>query len=150
MIGNVSTKRSWRIVPIGAWVAIMVGCSSTPEPKVGKIPDTMNQFRSINSAYHAATLALRRPPANSAELLAYLKKVGDGSTTLRSERDGEEIVIVWGTDPTKASVSGVPPVWAYEKRGADGTRYLNYAAYTIEVAEADFEKKAFPPGHKPK
>lgn len=71
---------------------------------------------------------------------------------LRSANDGEPFVILWGVDCNKLSSERKDPftVAAYEKRGANGTRYvLRFPLSVVAMTDAEFQRAVFPPGHEP-
>src|SRR5262249_48330528 len=77
----------------------------------------------IGRAYYAATEKMGHPPANEEQLRPFLRALGDPAEILRSPRDGEPYVIVYGFD-TRKPFDMPPPIWGYERQGADGQRYV--------------------------
>jgi len=66
---------------------------------------------------------------------------------LRSTRDGEEFVVVWGLDLYQQSPDTIV---AYERKGVDGKRLvLDVNAMVREVTPEQFARLKFPKGHKP-
>ena len=90
---------------------------------------------------------LGRPPANADELKPFLPAGSDINQLLTSPNDGQPYVVVWGT-----KLSSTPDQYlivAYERVGSNGYRVVLCPAGTRTLAEADFAKSTFPPGHKP-
>ena len=91
---------------------------------------------------------LGRPPKDMGELKAVLAPmVKDLDKYFRSERDGEEYVVVWGQN-----LDTVPPetVMAYERKGVDGKRMVvTSGGRTREVTSEEFAQLKFPNGYTP-
>ncbi|HEX3315752.1 MAG TPA: hypothetical protein VHR72_12705 [Gemmataceae bacterium] len=100
----------------------------------------------INGAYSKATRTLNRPPKSLDELLPFLKEVGDPEAILRSPRDGEPYVIVWDVDLRE---KGPVPIFAYERLGKDGSRFISNGRIVSKMTNEDFGKANFPAGHRP-
>ncbi len=101
--------------------AYSAGCGGNP--RVSAVPEEKANLSSVGRAYHAATEKLGRPPASEEQLMPFLRELGDPAQLLRSPRDCEPYVIVYGFDIRK-SFDMPPPIWAHEKRGVDGNRYV--------------------------
>ncbi len=100
----------------------------------------------IASAYRLASEKNQRPPQSVAELRPHLREFGDPDKLLVSPNDKEQYVIVWGVNVNDASV----PVLAYERKGAEGKRYVvNAAGVVTPMTAEEFAKLRFPPSHKP-
>jgi hypothetical protein len=129
-------------------VAAMFGCGPT-ETHSGPTDDIGN-LRGIARVYTMANRDLGRPPRNVDELKNILAPAMDNpESVFRSQRDGQEFVIVWGLDMVGRDLNS-PTVLAYERTGVDGKRLVvNCAGNVTEVSEADFSKLRFPKGHKP-
>jgi hypothetical protein len=77
----------------------------------------------------------------------YAQADPDPSKYVRSARDGEEFVVVWGLN-----LENVPAdtVLAYEKTGVDGKRMVvSLNGMVREVSEDEFATLKFPKNHKP-
>jgi hypothetical protein len=81
-------------------------------------PTDVTLLRGIIRVYATAANELGRPPQKMDELRAILAPVDkDTDKYLRSKRDGEEFVVVWGQD-----LDHLPgdTIVAYERKGIDG------------------------------
>ena len=131
-----------------AVVAVSVlGCQQTPNTVVHTPPDT-SALRGIIRYYSTAASELGRPPQNMEELKAVLAPLTiEPDKYLRSTRDGEEFVVVWGLQLHQQSPN---TIIAYERRGVDGKRLvLDLNAMVREVTPEEFAKLKFPKGHTP-
>lgn len=90
-----------------------------------------------------------QPPANEAELRAFVEKMPaeqlaligakDPATMWTSSRDGQPYVVIYGPNPNPPGPSG--PVVVYESKGVDGKRYVGTSlGNTEEVTEAKFRE----------
>jgi hypothetical protein len=82
------------------------------------------------------------------ELKSVLKPLTkDPDKYVRSTRDGEEFVVVWGVQMDQLPLDTVV---AYERKGVDGKRMVvNLNGEVREVSAEEFLKLKFPKGHKP-
>jgi hypothetical protein len=139
-----ATARSIRYFAAFALLAA-VGCH---DPSKVPPPTDPSMLRGIIRVYGIATRDLGRPPQNIDELKAvYAEADDDPSKYVRSNRDGEEFVVVWGLN-----MESTPPdtVVAYERKGADGKRMVVTANSMVrEVSEEEFAKLKFPKNHNP-
>ena len=95
-------------------------------------------------------------PTKAEDLLPFL---GDSSASdevkramTRSDNDGEEFVIVWGVDLRKLGKNGLSRdvIFAYEKRGKGGQRYVLKPPVDIFVIPDDvFKSSKFANDHQP-
>src|SRR5262245_9262933 len=75
---------------------VVLGCGTTPSTVVKPPPDT-SALRGITRYYQTAAGQLGRPPKQMSELRAVVATLTDEPDKyLRSTRDGEEFVVVWG------------------------------------------------------
>jgi hypothetical protein len=111
------------------------------------LPPVIENLRAVRDGYFEARRALDRPPRSKEELVPYLKKFGDPSQLLRSPDDGEEFVIVYGTDPL--ATDSLTYVWAYERFGSGGSRWIIRERHVQRVPNEKLATFPFPPGHKP-
>jgi hypothetical protein len=130
-----------RVIPFVALFAI--GCGTREAESA--VQPTVANLRSVRNAYFDARQALDRPPNSKEELVPYLKKFGDPAELLRSPDDGEDFVIVFGTDP----MAPESYVWAYERSGRGGSRWMIRDRHIQRMANETLAKLPFPPGHKP-
>ena len=141
-------RRAWRTV-FGSLlvmaVVVATGCGSGT--RVNKPPDESN-LRGIVRVYGIATRDLGRPPKNMGELTAiYAQADSDPEKYVRSPRDGEVLVVVWGLDIERQPAD---MVIAYERKGADGKRMVVTADSIVrDVTNDEFTKMKFPKDYKP-
>jgi hypothetical protein len=129
----------------------LAGCSKTSTEVAGHAPDdTAIQLRSVASAYSAAGIKLGRPPKSMEELKPFLKQVGDPDQIMRSTHDGQPFEIVWGVDPDQSGAApGATLVFAYEKQGSGGKRWVLTQSGPAEMTEEQFNALNVPkPGNK--
>lgn len=128
--------------------SLVLGCaSSTPPPtKEGVGPG--ENLGKVYRAYRQAAVKLKRAPKDVKELTPHMED--KSNQALISPRDGQEYVIVWGVDLLKLRPDPVNPlVFAYERKGQDGMRYVLTETGPRLMAEADFRRAQFPQGHQP-
>jgi hypothetical protein len=112
---------------------------------------TEERLYKLGKAYAQASHRLERAPRDFDEIKADV----DGAATdelLRSANDGEPFVILWGVDFLKLPPGRDDPftVAAYEKRGANGRRYvLRFPLSVVAMTDDEFLRAVFPPGHVP-
>jgi hypothetical protein len=111
-------------------------------------PTDASYLRGIVRTYVTAAQNLGRPPKDIEEIKAIYAPVDpDPSKYVRSPRDGEEFVVVWGLDLNSASAETVV---AYEREGVDGKRMVVTADSTVkEVTDDELKQMKFPKGYKP-
>jgi hypothetical protein len=96
----------------------------------------------IERAFDNATAKLGHPPANVEQLKPFLQEFGDAEQILRSPRDGEPYVIIYGVDIRKP-FEMPPPIWAHEKSGANGKRYVLTVMGSRSMTDEEFAKAKF-------
>ena len=121
------------------------GCSGRIKQSAGHVAGPLME---LATAYQRATHKLDRAPKDADELKPFLDEGKEVGSLLRSPADGEEYVILWGTDP-RAGMALKPLVIGYEKKGMDGTRFVFTAMGVSLMSEKDFQNARFPEGHKP-
>lgn len=125
----------------------LAGCSSKPVPQEDRAAFNL---RKIAQAYELATDLRRRPPRNVEDLQRQFKELGetgDPDQLLRSPRDGQLFVILYGAD---FDADARDTVLAYEKDGAEGTRYvLTLARVVKQLKNEEFARATFAKDHKP-
>ena len=144
--GTGSARLKRLCAAVGMLIAV-VGCDRTPSTVVQTPPDT-SALRGIIRFYVTAAGELGRPPKNMDELKSVLAPLtNEPDKYLRSTRDGEEFVVVWGLDLYQQSPDTIV---AYERKGVDGKRLvLDVNAMVREVTPEQFARLKFPKGHKP-
>jgi hypothetical protein len=123
----------------------ILGCGGATQ--MAKPPD-QSYLRGIVRTYATAANNLGRPPRDIEEIKSLYAAVDpDSSKYVRSPRDGEEFVVVWGLDLDSASADAVV---AYERKGTGGKRMVVTADSTVrEVTTDELRKMKFPNSHKP-
>src|SRR5262245_17614920 len=117
---------------------LIAGCSSKPAD-VGSGEDETEHLARIGRAYDAATKRLNRPPADVEQLKPFLREFGDPEAALRSPRDGQPYVIVFGANIRKP-FQMPPPIYAHEKEGVDGKRFVLTVMGVIQMTDEEFAK----------
>jgi hypothetical protein len=122
-----------------------VGCGGGT---VTNKPPDESYLRGLVRTYSTAARDLGRPPKDIEEIKAIYGAVDpDPAKYVRSPRDGEEFVVVWGLDLDRATADTVV---AYERKGADGKRMVVTADSTVkEVTNDELKQMKFPKDHKP-
>ncbi len=126
------------------WAAVSflaTGCSSKPALQAVGMSETENLSK-IERAFDSAREKLGRPPANLEQLKPFLKEFGDADQILRSPRDGEPYVIIYGID-IRRPFEMPPPIWAHEKNGVDGKRYVLTVMGPVSMTDEEFSKAKF-------
>ena len=105
----------------------------------------------IGMAYTRFSASQKRPPQAWADLRPILAETDNADEPWCSDRDGQPLVVCWGVDLSKQpDWAKTTPVLAYEKQGADGSRYVLTAVRSVELlSDKDFREASFPPGHNP-
>jgi hypothetical protein len=122
-----------------------VGCGGGT---VANKPPDESYLRGIVRVYATAARNLGRPPKDIEEIKAIYAPVDpDPSKYVRSPRDGEEFVVVWGLNLDAATADTVV---AYERKGGDGKRMVVTADSTVkEVTNDELKQMKFPKDYKP-
>jgi hypothetical protein len=111
-------------------------------------PTDQSNLRGIVRVYGIAARDLGRPPQKIEDLTAIYRQADpDPEKYVRSARDGQEFVVVWGLNIESAPADMVV---AYERTGVDGKRMVVTADGMIrEVTTDDIAQLKFPKNHKP-
>lgn len=143
------------VLPRSAFLAgllVVLSTSGCSEPKFEEEPVKAN-LRLIGKAYFMIADYRKRPPKDEEELRTQLAELhtlqmgGPPAEVLVSPRDMQPIVIILG--PGKLS-DGSANVLAYEKVGADNSRYVLMQNGDIQkLSNEDFAKASFFNNHKP-
>ncbi len=128
-----------------------IGCTPSEVVVRAKLEPAHENLMHVGTAYYRFNTQYRKPPTGSADLKPLLKEFGNPDDLLRSPRDGEPYVICWGVNLL------VPQPWvqstgvlAYERRGAEGKRYvLTTVQSVVLMTEEEWRRADFPPGHQP-
>ena len=95
-----------------------IGCRQGPVISTEPLDATQQHLLAIGRAYRQFQATNRRPPKEPAEIVPILKQFGAGEDVFRSNRDGEPLVICWGTQATLVPAEGPLLLLAYEQHGA--------------------------------
>jgi len=141
------TRPAWCIVLLVAALAPLSGCRRQKpiDPVEGQVSENLSV---IARAYNKAIEKNKKPPASVEDLKPFLPTDKPADSLLKSVRDGEPFVILWGTDP-RTGMDVKPLVIAYEKKGQGGKRMVFTAMGVMTMNEAGFAEARFPAGHKP-
>ena len=142
---------------MGYGIVLFVICGCGPSgPVIGQVDPTRAKLQQISGAYLAATMKSNSAPTKPEDLLPFL---GDTSTPeeekreiFRSDNDGEDFEIVWGIDLRNIGTDELPRevIYAYEKKGKNGKRYVLKAPTDTFIIPNDlFQKSLFPKGYQP-
>lgn len=115
------------------------GCAERP---IGNLEDT-RRLGAIQYAYQEATRTLRRPPRHLQEIKSHLAELGNPDELLVSPRDGQPYVILWNIDLETASTDP-PTIYAFEKVGVDGKRYVLSNLDIAPLADEEFARLKLP------
>ena len=105
-------------------------------------------LRTIAAAYGAAIAKRGKPPAGPDDIKPFLPAGVSVDDALRSPRDGQPFVVLWGADP-RTGMDAKPLVIAYEPQGKDGRRMVFTAMGVFAMSDAGFREARFPEGHTP-
>lgn len=144
---SISSIFLFRLCAAAAMLVVLFGCDRTPSTVVKTDPD-ISALRGIIRYYQTATGQLGRPPKSMEELKPVLAPLtNEPDKYLRSNRDGEEFVVVWNLQLAQLPLD---TVIAYERKGVDGKRLvLDLNGVVREVPPDEFAKLKFPKGHNP-
>jgi hypothetical protein len=138
------------LLPLAACAAV-AGCPSSPVVVNAPLDRSHENLMHIGTAYDRFTTRHAQAPTGVEQLRPFLKELGDPDELLRSPRDGEPYAICWGVDlRVRPKWATSTPVLAYEKRGADGKRYVLTTLRSVSLmTDQEFKQASFPPGHLP-
>jgi len=131
------------------WAGVL-GCSPTNVSDKPLDPIQV-KLHKVNTAYSQYTRENGKPPKGPAEIKSLLAKMGDPDDLLKSDRDGEPFVVCWGVDLRRANQYPESlPVFAYEKKGTGGERFvLTTLSTVVKLSDDDFRQSLFPRGYEP-
>jgi hypothetical protein len=142
---------NWRGSVFVAALLCIAGCSSKP---VSREDEQTQDLNCIARAYGIIVNADHHAPKNVEEikkLLSGLHKadiVPDPEEILVSTRDGQPYVIIYGVN--LGMVAPSPEILAYEKKGAEGKRYVLLMSRDVrQITDEEFKQAKFANGHKP-
>ena len=133
-------------------LAVIAGVSGCSKPASTE-DETTTDLRQIARAYDLVLAEKRRPPRDLAEIEKVLTELHAANLNppakdvLTSSRDNEPYVVIMGANlgATKSS-----EILAYEKRGAEGKRYVLMMSYDVEqLSDEEFAQATFAMGNKP-
>jgi hypothetical protein len=109
-----------------------------------------DHLRKLGIAYDVA-LYKGRMPRKGEDLKPYLKQIApneDPEVFLRSPNDGQPYEVAWGVRLDR--VMDIGAVFAHEKKGVDGKRYVMTVARIVKtMTDAEFSHATYPGGKKP-
>jgi hypothetical protein len=117
------------------WMAFAAeGCAERPPPQ--EDPAVVN-LRKIVQAYDAAEYKLHRGARSEEELRRFFAEAGatgDPDQYLRSPRDGQPYVVLYGAalDPDGRNI-----IFAHEKDGVEGQRYVITLSRDVKLLTGD-------------
>lgn len=119
-------QTAWHRKMLGALGAIILSnLSCSPDKVVTLIPEDHARLKAIVTVYAYACRDLRRPPKSVEELMPIFEqaRIENPREYLKSTRDGQSYVIIWGLDLQNRYLGSNFPI-AYEQVGQDGMRLL--------------------------
>jgi hypothetical protein len=127
-----------------------VGCGNAVVERTGGDQSGAALLK-LGQYYSQASVKLKRPPKSVQEFRQQHRDKADIEDTLKSPNDGEPHVVVWGTDPVvpRGSRPEGPVVFAYEKKGAGGVRWVLTNTGVSKLTDDEFRAANFPAGHSP-
>jgi hypothetical protein len=129
------------VAAIGLTFFAAAGCSPPAPPQ--EDPAVVN-LRKIVQAYDAAEYRLHRGPRSEEELRRFFAEAGatgDPDQYLRSPRDGQPYVVLYGAalDPDGRNI-----ILAHEKEGVEGKRYVITLSRDVKLfTEGEFANAEF-------
>ena len=127
-------------------VAALPGCAKREPP----VDEGELNLRRIMQAYHFSMEPHGRPPRKVEDIKRQFKEIGetrDPDVILRSPRDGEPYVILFG-HPFEALDRNT--ILAYEQKGKDGKRYVLTLSRDVKIlSDEEFASARFAGDHKP-
>lgn len=130
------------------WWIFGVLCCGLPGCGESEPTATEAHLRQLATVYLNYTVATGSPPATEQALVKHIANLAPfvaaerpecrncQSLPFRSERDGSPFVVCYGQGICFSSEQSAPVI-AYEKQGADGTRYVAYANGKIQRLSDD-------------
>lgn len=134
-------------------VCVVIACILAGCGRRGVVADedesrAQQALKTVSAAYTACLAKKGKPPASVEELKPFLPADAAPEELLRSPRDGQPFVILWGTDPRKG-MDVKPLVIAYEAQGKGGIRMVFTAMGVFAMDASRFAEARFPEGHSP-
>ncbi len=127
---------------------MLVGCAARSVPS--EDPSVTN-LRKIGQAYELASDLRHRPPHDANDLRRFFKELGvrgDPDQVLRSPRDGQPYVILFGA---ALDAKGSQTILAFEQQGAEGRRYVLTLARGVKLlTQGEFDRATLAQGYAPK
>jgi hypothetical protein len=142
----------FRPAPVLAIALALLPLAGCTKP-VSREDEQTNDLNNIARAYGIIVNDSHRPPRGVEELKTLLSglhkadMVPDPEEIFVSSRDGQPYVIIYGAN--LGTVSS-PEILAYEKKGADGKRYVLLMSRDVrQLTDQEFKQARFANGHKP-
>ena len=146
---------------LGGLVAAVcgLGCGGVKKPNKLEVDQAKRNLMDIVRAYGKATADMGHPPRVKDELTSYFEtnadsgdpdnpvRTTDVTQVFRSPRDNEDFVICWAFDLRDLDHNPKTwPVWAYEKTGQDGKRYVAQGRFVKLVSNEELADLPFVDG----
>lgn len=128
---------------ISAGLVFGLGCSSSASRRAAEDLADAENLTKIERAFDRAFQKLDQPPANADQLKPFLREFGDPDALLRSPRDGQPYVILWGVNFRKGSFAEPWTIIAHEKDGAEGKRSVLTIMGVRSMSDEEFAKASF-------
>ncbi len=146
--------RTFIVLAFLASAIMVLGCGK--QTVAVKRSEDGNNLACVAMAYKQVA-GQGNPPRSINEIMPVLEKMGDPQTLLRSPRDGQPYVIVWGIDFRKVMAGrnkmspGNMPIIAYEQQGKDGKRMaIDLGMKVKEYTAEEFARLKLPPSSTPR
>jgi hypothetical protein len=136
------------VVPVIAAACLLGGCGRRVAVTDEAETKAQDALRAVAAAYNAAIAKRGKPPAGPDDIKPFLPEGAALDDALRSPRDGQPFVVIWGADPRKG-MDIKPLVIAYEARGGNGRRLVFTAMGVFAMENSRFAEARFPEGHAP-
>lgn len=151
----------WRFFFHGFWnsrtlvasslvILFLIGCASNSGPRED---ETTMDMRAIARIFESTQSFYNRPPKDLEEIRKFLTdfhtdRIGDEpDKVLTSSRDGQPYVIIIGA---QFGTGMGNEIVMYEKKGAEGKRYVMFTDRSVrQLTDDEFKQAVFARGHRP-
>lgn len=146
-LSGVSLCAKISLIAIILCLSTFSGCSPGPVADEAQ-GDSFEQLSAIHESYLEFYRTNKKAPQSKDDLAPLLKKSGhDSSGVFVSNRNNEEFVIVWDTNPISKDPN--PMVIGYESSATDDQRMVLTTMGVMTFDESEFQSANFPSGHTP-
>ena len=128
-------------------VVIALGLGCKPQSAFDETQgDPFEQMVVIQQCYFDYAIKNKKAPSSKEDLAARFQSSGyEPSILLKSPRDGQPFVILWGVMPDLTSTP--PVVLGYESSSVGDARMVMTTMGVVTMLEDAFQKATFPEGH---